>query len=1061
MSDRGTLGLVSAPREPRPGPDGGGAERRDDGEILARIAEGRSEAFAELYERYFHELYDFAARITRDRAAAADVVQNVFATVWERARRGEQVRHPRAWLYRVAHNAAVDELRRRKWTSGAEGDQGFDFTAVVDVGSEGPDRVVMEKELAELVWSTAATLTPDEYALLDLYVRRELAPAELADQFGISTGAVYTRLSRLRRSFEEALTATLLLRRGGQDCRELELLVSKLGAGAETPEGREVVRAHIRRCPTCQQARHRYLTAAEMLASLAPVALMPGVQDAIWSGLTALLGLGAAAGTATVGSSAHAGGAAQAAHPHPSLLTRAGSHPIAAAAGGLTLAVLAGLGVWAARDAFQGSPAPPSAARDPSRVWSPSHAVGKRSTESRVTIRWSRNPYAVSYSVLWSHAPRTEPDAVADLRGSATGTTSPKLAPGRWYFHLRTKGRDGTWTHTVHLGPFLVAPPSAPPHSRSQAEPGGTAAPATGTGTSAAQPSSGGSAPVAAPAGATTTTTRGSEGGSSPPAGGTPAARDTTPPSGQSVQLSGGPYYRTLAVPLVIRRGSDRGSGIDPATGVVERSSAALSDGSCGDWSAWSAVTLHSSTDTTVVDGRCYRYRYRVADRAGNRSAFSRPSGTASVDTSPPSPPALSLSESGPDTLASGPTIVYRPAGAGGTFVVAASSGDAGSGLSAVEFPGLANGMAPTAATRRTEPPYELAYTWTSGAAEAGAKVVTAYDRAGNSASATFTVTIDGTGPEGASAVIPGGPWFGNEVPVTIGLGTDAISGVDAASARVERDSSPLSAAGCASFGGVWNTVSLSGGADTSVEPGTCYRYRVSVADHVGNRATSAPSGPAKIDGTPPSAPALTLSESSPGVYVSGATLFYGPALGGSFTVAAASADPESGIAQVAFPALAGALGGGIDETAPYETSYSWPGILAAEGAYQVTASNGAGLTAQSAFTLVADTAGPTGMSVRLLAGPTYPGHSVPMKIEEGSDAGSGLDLESLRVERDSAPLVAGFCGLYSGTWTTVVLHGAADTSVVSGNCYRYRVSVADNVGNRATSPPSEDAQVT
>jgi hypothetical protein len=83
------------------------------------------------------------------------------------------------------------------------------------------------------------------------------------------------------------------------------------------------------------------------------------------------------------------------------------------------------------------------------------------------------------------------------------------------------------------------------------------------------------------------------------------------------------------------------------------------------------------------------------------------------------------------------------------------------------------------------------------------------------------------------------------------------------------------------------------------------------------------------------------------------------------------------------------------------------------------------------------------------------------MRVEEGSDADSGLDSGSLLVERDRAALVAGVCGLYGGTWTPVFLHGAADTSVESGNCYRYRVSIADNVGNRSTSPPSRDARVT
>jgi hypothetical protein len=862
------------------------------------------------------------------------------------------------------------------------------------------------------------------------------------------------------RSFEEALAATLLVRRS--ECAELEGLVSSLGARADSPEGRRVVRAHIRDCSTCQKARGRYLTAAEILASLAPVPLTPGVQDAIWASLATLLGLGSAA-AGGIASAAHGGGSAHAAHP--SLLDHARAHPLATAAGGVALAAVVGAGIWAgSRAIHQSSPA--SSARDPSRVWSPSHDVGKRSTENRIRIAWSRQPGAVSYSVTWNHAPRGEPDAVADLRGSSTGITSPTLAPGRWYFHLRTKGRDGTWTHTVHLGPFVVAAPLAPPPS----PPGVAPETRSGAQSTTSQGPSATSGPGPVPAGGTSeppggTSPPAQSGPSAPPARDTtppsaPPARDTTPPSGQKVQLASDRYHRTLAVPLVLTRGSDGGSGVDPATGVVQRSSAALADGSCDAWGSWSRVALRDSADRTVADGRCYRYRYRISDRAGNRSAYSKPSRIAAVDATPPAAPTLSLSERASDTIVAGTTIVYRPAGPGGTFVAAAASDDAGSGLGAIEFPGLGGGMTPTAGTRRTAPPYEVAYTWASGAVEAGAKVVTARDRAGNTASARFTVTADRTGPEGLSATVSGGPWFPGAVPVAVGPGTDAVSGVDSGSLRVERDSALLSTSGCGPFGGAWKAISLHGGADTSVESGSCYRYRVSVADKVGNRSVSPPSGEARIDTTPPLAPGLTLSESSPSLHVSTGTLFYRPAAAGAFTVAATSGDPESGIARVSFPTLAGAGGGGVDETAPYEATYDWAGGLAATGAQQVNASNGAGLTAGGSFTLAADALGPTGMSVTLLGGDTFPGRAVPMRVEEGSDADSGLDAGSVRVERDSAALAAGVCGLYSGTWTTVSLHGSADTSVEPGNCYRYRVSVSDNVGNVSTSPPSRDAKV-
>jgi hypothetical protein len=99
-------------------------------------------------------------------------------------------------------------------------------------------------------------------------------------------------------------------------------------------------------------------------------------------------------------------------------------------------------------------------------------------------------------------------------------------------------------------------------------------------------------------------------------------------------------------------------------------------------------------------------------------------------------------------------------------------------------------------------------------------------------------------------------------------------------------------------------------------------------------------------------------------------------------------------------------------------------------------------------------------MSVTLLGGPTYPGAAVPFRINEGSDEHSGVNRRSVAVVRDSAPMTAAGCGPYTGVWTPLDFPGTADTTVVAGNCYRYRVSVSDNVGNWATSPPSPDARV-
>jgi RNA polymerase sigma-70 factor (ECF subfamily) len=90
-----------------------------DASLLERLARRDPAAMAQLYERYARLVYLKLNQIVNDQAAAEDLVQEVFLTIWMRAGELDPARGTlRAWLRATAHNRAVDYLRARGRLSG-------------------------------------------------------------------------------------------------------------------------------------------------------------------------------------------------------------------------------------------------------------------------------------------------------------------------------------------------------------------------------------------------------------------------------------------------------------------------------------------------------------------------------------------------------------------------------------------------------------------------------------------------------------------------------------------------------------------------------------------------------------------------------------------------------------------------------------------------------------------------------------------------------------------------------------------------------------------------------
>jgi RNA polymerase sigma-70 factor (ECF subfamily) len=151
--------------------------------------------FEALYATYQQPILSYLYRLVGDAACAEELCQEVFARAYRARRSMDNVQNVRAWLYRIATNAARDQLRRRRLLS---------WLPLFD---EDPALLVESMEPAVLetyaVQQALLKLGPDLRVPLVLYSCQELSTQEIADVLNISRDAVKQRLVRARLRFKE------------------------------------------------------------------------------------------------------------------------------------------------------------------------------------------------------------------------------------------------------------------------------------------------------------------------------------------------------------------------------------------------------------------------------------------------------------------------------------------------------------------------------------------------------------------------------------------------------------------------------------------------------------------------------------------------------------------------------------------------------------------------------------------------------------------------------------------------------------------------------------------
>jgi RNA polymerase sigma-70 factor, ECF subfamily len=170
---------------------------------------GSQSAFEQIVRRYQRPVVSLIARITGDRAGAEDLAQETFVKAFRSLAAFDTTRRLSSWLFRIAHNTAIDAARRSRPSPAsiearhAAGAAGLNEPAT----APGPDPVERQ-ELGRALEAALAELRPDQRAAIVLRYENGLSFDEIGTVLGVPEVTARSHVHRARKELARLLTAS-------------------------------------------------------------------------------------------------------------------------------------------------------------------------------------------------------------------------------------------------------------------------------------------------------------------------------------------------------------------------------------------------------------------------------------------------------------------------------------------------------------------------------------------------------------------------------------------------------------------------------------------------------------------------------------------------------------------------------------------------------------------------------------------------------------------------------------------------------------------------------------
>jgi RNA polymerase sigma factor (sigma-70 family) len=255
---------------------------------VALFRAGHDDAFRVIHDRYRQRLFAYTRQMLPRRPDAEDALQDVFVRAYSGLRATEGQVVLRAWLYRIAHNRCIDELRR-------PAPPPPELLEIVRPPVHDPIAAADQRESLRRLVADVRRLPEQQRSALLMRELGGMAYADMASALGVTVPAIKSLLVRARIALAQALEAR------DTACSEIRGQLTVAHDRGVRPSG--TARRHMRDCNDCRHFHRELRGISRRFAALAPTLGPLGL-------VAKLLGFGGGGGAAAGGGAVAAGGAA-------------------------------------------------------------------------------------------------------------------------------------------------------------------------------------------------------------------------------------------------------------------------------------------------------------------------------------------------------------------------------------------------------------------------------------------------------------------------------------------------------------------------------------------------------------------------------------------------------------------------------------------------------------------------------------------------------------------------------------------------------------------------------